>query len=128
MHPLERWLAAVAVAHVAGGIALPLVLLQTAWLDPWLPVATPGARDALAVFGPTLASWGTLMFFLVQFGLREGRRWAADALVVAVLVWAPLDAALCWRLGWAAGLWLDGLVAPAILLPALVRRAQLARL
>lgn len=65
------------------------------------------------------------MFFLVQHGLRGNQRWAADALIVGILVWAPLDAALCWRYGLTAGLWLDAIATPAILLPVLWRRLRM---
>lgn len=122
---LDRWLSWIAGLHVAGGLGLPFLLLRTDWLDRWLPLQGDDARLALALFGPTVASWGAMMFFLVQQGLRKQQRWAADALIVGILVWAPLDAALCWKYGLSAGLWLDALAAPAILIPALIRRWQL---
>lgn len=123
---LDRWLAGVAVAHVAAGIALPAVLLRTDWLDRWLPTDTADVRLFVALFGPTVASWGALMFYLVQYGLRTQQRWAADALIVAVLVWAPLDAALCYTYQLPLGLLLDGVAVAVILIPAIRRRSQLA--
>ncbi len=122
---LDRWLTWVAVLHIAAGIALPFILLRTTWLDAWLPITYADARLAFALFGPTVASWGLLMLFLVQHGLRANQRWAANALIAGVLVWAPLDAALCWAYGLTLGLWLDALAAAAILIPALLRRAQM---
>ncbi len=118
---IDRWLTGLALLHVVAGLALPLLLMRTAWLDPVLPVNDASTRLAFAVFGPTVASWGALMFFLVQFGLRQNQRWAADALIVAVLVWVPLDAALCWQHGVA----LDAVVLVAILVPVLIRRFSL---
>lgn len=123
---LDRWLGGVAVAHVAIGIALPALLLRTDWLDRWAPTDTADVRLFLALFGPTVASWGALMFYLVQHGLRAQQRWAADALIVAVLVWAPLDAALCYTYQLPLGLLLDGVAVAAIMIPALWRRSQLA--
>jgi hypothetical protein len=122
---IDRWLTWLALLHVMVGLALPLVLMRTAWLDTALPVGDANARLAFAVFGPTVASWGALMFFLVQFGLRQNQRWAADALIVGVLVWAPLDAALCWQHGWIAAVALDAAALLAILVPALIRRFSL---
>ncbi len=122
---LHGWLSWIAGLHVLGGLALPFLLLRTSWLDRWLPLQGDDARLALALFGPTVASWGAMMFFLVQYGLRNSQRWAADALIVGILVWAPLDAALCWKYKLTAGLWLDAIVAPAILIPALWCRLQM---
>lgn len=127
-HALTRWLMALALLHVAGGLALPVLVLQTAWLDWALPelVTGPGARVVLALFGPTVASWGVLLAFLVHFGIRFRQRWACDALIVAVLVWLPLDAALCWSHGIAGAIVIDLLAAPALLVPALILRRRFA--
>ncbi|MDP9140775.1 MAG: hypothetical protein M3O62_08305 [Pseudomonadota bacterium] len=122
---LHKWLSWIAGLHVLGGLTLPFLLLRTSWLDRWLPLQGDDARLALALFGPTVASWGAMMFFLVQYGLRNRQRWAADALIVGILVWAPLDAALCWKYQLSAGLWLDAIAAPAILIPALWCRMQM---
>ncbi len=119
---IDRWLTWVSLLHVAIGLALPLMLMRTTWLDAWLPLANADMRLALALFGPTVASWGALMFFLVQFGLRQNQRWAADALIVGVLVWAPLDAALCWQHGWGAAVVLDAAALLSIVVPAGIRR------
>ncbi|TJY58241.1 hypothetical protein E4T66_16220 [Sinimarinibacterium sp. CAU 1509] len=125
---IDRWLTWLSLLHVTVGLALPLMLMRTAWLDAWLPLGSTDARLALALFGPTVASWGALMFFLVQFGLRQNQRWAADALIIGVLVWAPLDAALCWQHGWIAAVALDAAALLAILVPTVIRRWSMPRL
>lgn len=122
---IDRWLSWLAVMHVIGGLCLPLLLLFTSWFDGWLPLQSPSARVAFAVLGPTVASWGAMMFYLVQYGIRNGHRWAADALIVGVLVWAPLDAALCWRYELTVGWALDAVVSLAMLVPLLIRRFTL---
>lgn len=124
---LDRWLAFVAILHVIAGLALPFVLLRTDWLDPWLPLAQPDARTAFALFGPTVASWGLLMLFLVQHGLRRDQAWAANALIAGILVWAPFDAAICHAYGWTHAIVLDAVAGAAILIPALWRRLQIGR-
>lgn len=123
---LDRWLTAVAVVHVAIGLALPALLLRSDWIERWVPTSDADARLFLALFGPTVASWGALMFYLVQHGLRAQQRWAADALIVGVLVWAPLDAALWRAYDLPLGLALDAAGVAAILIPAIWRRFQLA--
>ena len=124
---LDRWLGFIAILHVIAGLALPFVLLRTGWLDPWLPLADPEARTAFALFGPTVASWGLLMLFVVQHGLRHHQAWAANALIAGVLVWAPLDAAICHAHGWTHAVVLDAIASIAILIPALWRRVQIGR-
>lgn len=125
---LDRWLSLVATTHIVAGIALPFVLLRSDWLDAWLPLGDAEARLAFALFGPTVASWGLLMLFLVQYGLRRNQAWAANALIAGILVWAPLDAAICHAWGWTGAVALDAVAAAAILIPALWRRVQIGKL
>ncbi len=123
---LDRWLSAMAVVHVLGGLALPFVLLHTGWLDALMPVAHPDGRLAYALFGPTVASWGLLMLFIVEHGLRRDQAWAANALIAGILIWVPLDTALCYVHGWTGAVILNTAATIAILIPALWRRAQIA--
>ncbi|MGH8446272.1 MAG: hypothetical protein ACREVL_13450 [Solimonas sp.] len=125
---VSRWLETLALLHIAGGIALPFLVLYSHALDRLLPVladASPMTRFCTAAFGPTIASWGLLAWFLVRRGLREGRRWACDALLYAVLTWLPLDLALCYSFGYAPGIAIDAGMAVAMLLPLLWLRPQL---
>jgi hypothetical protein len=124
---LDRWLSLVAIAHVIAGLLLPFVLLRTGWLDALLPLSDGDARVAFAVFGPTVASWGLLMLFLVQYGVRRNQAWAANALIAGILVWAPLDAAICHSYGWTHAVVLDAIASAAILVPAIWRRVQIGR-
>lgn len=108
-----------AVLHLLVGLLLPLSLLHL----PGVVAAMPeGAAFWAAVFGPTVASWGVLMMFLAHFGLRQRQRWACDALLLALLVWAPFDAWLCARAGFLAAVWLDLIVLPLLLIPLLLLR------
>ncbi len=128
LSPLQRRLcaalSALAVLHIAGGLALPLVM---ALMPEHLPVMPAGASFWAAVFGPTLASWGVLMLALVHHGLRLRQVWACDALLWALLVWAPLDAWLCWRAGFYAALAVDLIMLPCLLLPLLILRRGFSR-
>lgn len=124
---LDRWLSVIAMLHVIGGLALPFLLLRSAALDGLLPAESADARLAYALFGPTVASWGLLMLFLVHYGLRNGQIWAANALIAGILIWVPLDTALCYVHGWNGAVALNAAASAAILIPALWRRAQLGR-
>jgi hypothetical protein len=124
---LDRWLAAMAMLHVIGGLALPFVLLYTPLLDGLMPVASSAARLAYALFGPTVASWGLLMLYLVRHGIARNQAWAANALIGGILVWVPLDTALCHVHGWQGAVVLNATAATAILVPAIWRRMQISR-
>jgi hypothetical protein len=124
---LLNWLMLLAIAHIAGGLALPLLILQTHWLDAALPAPLLEMRPMLALFGPTVASWGVLLAFLVRHAMRERQRWACDALILAIVVWMPLDAALCVWLGYGQAVIVDLVAAPALLVPAFMLRSRFAR-
>lgn len=111
---LSDLLSLIAVLHIVSGLALPLLL--PSW--PALIAAMPAnAGFWAAVFGPTVASWGVLMFVLVRHGLRARQRWACDALLLALMVWAPLDSLLCWRAGFPAAIALNAVAAASIAVP-----------
>jgi len=128
MSPAERratlFLLGLAAAHVPVGLALPLL---APLLDPaLLPHAESpeAARFWVGIFGPTVASWGVLASYIVQQGIRRRQRWACEALLLAVLVWAPLDTWLCWQAGFGAGIALDAAVVLAFAVPALWLRRR----
>ncbi|MDM4770552.1 hypothetical protein [Solimonas sp. SE-A11] len=123
---LGQLLLLLAAGHVALGLAMPFAL-------PWMPgvlAQMPYAESAEAarfwsrVFGPTLAAWGMLAFFVVRHGVLRRERWGCDALILSVLCWAPLDAWLCGQAGFPAGIVLDAVVSAVILGPALWLRQR----
>lgn len=126
--PRERfycaWLEALALLHVAGGLAWPFLVGGTSWLDRWLPGLGAG-RFWCALLGPTIASWGLVFWFVARHGLRQGRRWACDALIFAILTWLPLDFALCVRFGFTPGIVLDPIFGLAMLAPLFLMRRRL---
>lgn len=48
----------------------------------------------IAVFGPTVASWSVLFYALVKAFFRRPSRGTWWALVMSIVVWAPMDSAL----------------------------------
>jgi hypothetical protein len=99
-------LEALALLHVVAGLAWPLLIVGTSWLDRWLP-GIAANRYWCALIGPTIASWGLLLWFVVRFGVRRGQRWACDAAIAAIGVWLPLDFALCFAFRFVPGMVLD---------------------
>lgn len=111
-------LEALALLHVVCGLAWPLLVVGTTLADRWLP-GIAANRYWCALIGPTIASWGLLLWFVVHYGLRRGQRWAADAAIAAILVWLPLDFALCFAFRFWPGMVIDpaiGLVMLTLLL------------
>jgi len=101
----ERILLLIALAHVATGVALAMLSLAPS-LHAGVAAYVFGAGKAteevkflVSVFGPTVASWGVLLYALVRAYFRHPESGTWWALVLSVLVWAPLDSALCIHYG-----------------------------
>ena len=114
-----RILSWVGPLHIVAG----LLLFLTAFL--------PGVQDYLAnavgltdnnysaflfaVFGPTVASWGVLFTVVVRQFIEYPSRRLWNAMVFAVIIWAPLDTALCLYYGVYGGVVVNILVATLLL-------------
>ena len=123
---LGQFLLLLALGHIVLGLAMPFVLPLLPGVLAQMPYAesADAARFWSRVFGPTLASWGALAFFVVRHGIQRRQRWACDALILAVFCWAPLDAWLCWEAGFPIGIVLDALVSAMILIPVLLLKRR----
>jgi hypothetical protein len=91
----------------------------------------PGVQDSLAsaagltddnyspflfaVFGPTVASWGVLFGVVVRQFIEYPSRRLWNAMVLAVVIWAPLDTGLCLYYGVYGGVVVNALVAVLLL-------------
>ena len=130
MHKLiYGWLLLVGAGHVVAGVALPF-LADRPLLDPYLhclqaslgeagdsSAAQPLLRTLLALFGPTVASWGLLYCTLLHLYRRHGLRLIKPALFAALLVWCLLDSGLSAYAGLYLNLYLNLAVALAIGVP-----------
>jgi len=103
---IERILLIVALAHVVAGLALAMLPIVPS-VHSSLASAIFGADKAseevkflVSVFGPTVASWGILFFALVRAHFRNPARGSWWALVLSVVIWAPLDSVLCIHYGY----------------------------
>ena len=114
-----RILSWVGPLHVVAG----LLLFLTAFL--------PGVQNSMAsaaglagdnyspflfaVFGPTVASWGVLFGVAVRQFIEYPSRRLWNAMVLAVVIWAPLDTTLCLYYGVSGGVVVNILVATLLL-------------
>jgi len=116
-----EWLA---LLHVIAGLAWPLLVVGSTWLDRWIPEVAEH-RFWAALIGPTIASWGLLFWFGARHGLRRGQRWVCHALIAAILTWLPLDFALCYAFRFWPGVVLDPLFGLTMLVLLLMLRPKL---
>jgi len=100
----ERLLKLVGPAHIAGG----LLLFATGFVPEaqcFLESFVSGADDSIwsaffaSVLGPTIASWGVLFAALVNQFYSAPSTGLWRAMILSVVIWAPLDTALCLKYG-----------------------------
>ncbi len=101
---LERWLLLAALGHVVVGISLPMFAYSTAfdfysdllkdtfWFSQEVtPETKEFQRWMFALFGPTIASVGVLMTYLVKAGIKHREPGPWNALLIVTAIWAPGD-------------------------------------
>lgn len=112
---VERLLKLVGPIHVAGGLLLAasgfLPAVQ-ALFESNFPATEQLVYSPffVSVFGPTVASWGLLFGILVQHYFAQPSETLWRGLVLALVVWAPLDTALCIYYGFSVGAAINALV------------------
>lgn len=134
---LQNWLLALAWLHLAIGLAIPFIaysalfdyysaLLQAAfWPGQSVPAETLSfQRWIVSLFGPTLASIGVVMIYLVRAGIRTNESWPWNAILLALLVWAPGDIGISLLKDFRLHVWIDAIALLAIVPPVLLLRAQ----
>lgn len=134
---LQNWLLLLAWLHLATGLAIPVIahsaqfghysaLLQAEfWPGQMLPPETLAfQRWIVSLFGPTLASVGVVMIYLVRAGIRSDDAWPWNAILLALAVWAPGDIYISLLRDFWLHVWIDALALLAIVPPVLVLRAQ----
>jgi hypothetical protein len=94
--------------HLVGGLLLALSgFLPSA--EPFLEKFFPASGNLssspfiVSIFGPTVASWGLLFGILVSQFLARPDETLWRGLALSLIVWAPLDSALCLYYGFYAG-------------------------
>jgi predicted DCC family thiol-disulfide oxidoreductase YuxK len=138
---MERWLLLLAYGHILGGIAIPLLaysagfdyysgLLQKAfWPQEVLSAnAVEFQRWIVALFGPTIASVGVVMVYLVKAGISTAEPWPWNAILIALAVWAPGDLYISMMKNFWLHVQIDVAVLALIVPPTLLLRAQATRM
>jgi hypothetical protein len=111
----ERLLKLVGPIHIIGGLLLTATGFLPAaqsFLEALYPESDRLAWSPffVAVFGPTVASWGLLFGVIVsQFYDKPSKRlWRA--LLASLIIWAPLDSILCIYYGFFIGVVINAIV------------------
>ena len=117
----ERILLEIALAHMVAGLAfaaLPLLPAVHSGLAAAIfgeAKATREVQFLVSAFGPTVASWAVLFYALVRAFFRNPTRGSWWALVLSIVIWAPLDSALCIYYGLYAAVAINAAVALVVL-------------
>lgn len=127
---IEKLLKLVGPVHVVGGV----MLFISGFVPPFqdivirlLPTSETFVWSSffVAVLGPTIASWGVLFGALVKQFYVAPSATVWRTMLYAVLVWAPLDTALCWHYGLWGGVILNAIVFVILIALLFSARAQL---
>ncbi len=99
----EKLLKLLALAHILGGLAVSSLL----FIEPLHPImleviygssSVPNQQQIffwLSILGPTIASWGVLFYLAVCQYFSHPSPTSLKMMAASILVWAPLDSALC---------------------------------
>ncbi len=137
---LRRWLLMVAFSHIIVGLAIPLLaysplfslyselLHQAFWPSQPVPQATVEfQRWIVALFGPTIASVGVVLAYLVMAGATYREPWPWNALLLGLALWAPGDICISLMHDFWLHVRIDAAALLAIVPPVLVLRSRALR-
>jgi hypothetical protein len=113
---IKLFLQLVAIAHVLGGLLLPF-LINTPIFSPYNEIVyqalgidstgqNPNINFLLGLFGPTIASWGILFFYVITTTFTKPDKKGWWTILLASLAWAPLDSLLSIQ----KGIYINGLI------------------
>jgi len=129
---LKIFLQLVAIAHILGGIFLPLLvnsplfatyntLLYQA-LGAETTVQNSAINFLMGLFGPTIASWGVLFLYVVSTAFKNPDPKGWWAIFLSCIVWAPYDSLLSIQQGIPINAFINLVSAFAILIPLFMAR------
>ncbi len=101
MNNSKRFLQLIAILHIVGGLLLPW-LVQTSLADDYVlsimrnfkvnePSADQLVRFLVGILGPTIASWGVLLLYVVNSFFHQPTITTWWTIIIAGLIWAPYD-------------------------------------
>lgn len=123
----KLFLQLIAIIHIAGGILLPC-LINTPVFETYNTLVykalgfdtarvNPEINFLLGLFGPTIASWGVLFFYVVTSAFKRLDQKGWWAIFICCLAWAPYDSLLSIQKGIYINALINLVSALAILIP-----------
>jgi len=124
----------IALCHIGVGLMLPILvssdifdayLKNISHLSTLVSEESQRANKALiALFGPTIASWGALFLILTNIGISRLSRSAFYLLLVSLLVWAVYDSLVSFLFGINVNIAINAIVFTAMLIPLLILKPR----
>ena len=110
----------IAMLHIAGGLFLFASAFSPAAVTFMQGLISGNEQYVWSTFfatvlGPTIASWGVLFAALLQQFESSPTMPVWRALVISILLWAPLDSALCLKFGITIGVVVNTIVLVVVL-------------
>ena len=132
LHRTKLFLQWIAVAHIVGGVLLPL-LVNTSLFETYNTLvyqslgfdtaqANPEVNFLIGLFGPTIASWGVLFFYVVASAFKNLDPKGWWVVFFACVAWAPYDSLLSIQHGIYINALINLVSALAILTPLFMAR------
>jgi hypothetical protein len=128
----KLFLQLIAIAHIVGGVLLPFLVNTSLFATYNMRVyqalgfdtarANPEVNFLIGLFGPTIASWGVLLFYVVSSAFKNLDPKGWWAVFFACLAWAPYDSLLSIQKGIAINALINLISALAILTPLFMAR------
>jgi len=123
-----------ALAHICIGVLMP-ILVFIGGFDGYISAINPLLANAdynailtikglIALFGPTIASWGVLFFILVNSGLSHLSRSKYYLLLLALLTWAIYDSFISILINFTINVAINGIALILLIIPAYVLRPK----
>ena len=122
----------IAIAHIIGGVLLPF-LVNTSVFATYNTLVyqalgfdatrtNPEVNFLIGLFGPTIASWGVLFFYVVSSAFKNLDPKGWWAIFLSCVAWAPFDSLLSIQQGIYINALINLISALAILTPLFMAR------
>ena len=129
---MERILQIIAMLHIVAGLFFPWIVIS-AWFGAYRQHvqlvfhaegigAMQQAEFLMAIFGPTIASWGVLFLYAVNSAFSRPSPQAWWFMLTACLVWAPYDSVYSLQQGVYLNAYINAVAFVAMMVPLLVAK------
>lgn len=129
---IQRILQIIAILHIVAGLLFPWIVASHGFdayrhhvqlvFDAEGYGAEQQAEFLMAIFGPTIASWGVLFLYAVNSAFSRPSPQAWWFMLTACLVWAPYDSVYSLQQGVYLNAYINAVAFVAMMVPLLVAK------